>query len=49
MKTVMVLLAMLVVAGCSHKRVTVDMDSCHARGEVDGVRVAECQKVSLDR
>lgn len=47
LKAFLILVAVASVCGCASRKVTVDYDTCSQRGEVDGVKLAECQKVEL--
>lgn len=47
MKFVSLILLVVAAAGCASSMVTVDMDSCVARGEVDGVKLGNCKRVQL--
>lgn len=42
-----VLLLIAALTGCAPNMVTVDSDSCVARGEVDGVKLLNCKRVQL--
>jgi type IV pilus biogenesis protein CpaD/CtpE len=49
MRTVLAVIALVVMAGCASARVNVDLDSCETRGQIDGIRVGSCQPVKVVR